>query len=278
MTEGAVVSVDPTTATLPVAPGSVHSGVLTSCGAVIGQPLAGSVTEDVATSATDGAVDDAVSASEPQAASVTTSEAAQAASATEEGRREDFTVATVQRCRFRRRGPAVRCWDSRLVVDPWGSDVTTVAPVPPFTRETAIQKVRAGENAWNTRDPERVALAYTPDSRWRNRSVFVRGRDQIVEFLRSKWEHELDYRLIKELWAHGENRIAVRFAYEYHDDSGQWYRAYGNENWEFDEHGLMRTRHASINDVVITEGQRLFRWDSAGSRPSDHPGLTELGL
>lgn len=156
--------------------------------------------------------------------------------------------------------------------------MTTLQPVPPFTRDTAIQKVRAGENAWNTRDPERIARAYTPDSWWRNRSTFVQGRDQIVAFLTSKWERELDYRLIKELWAHGEDRIAVRFAYEYHDASGKWFRAYGNENWEFDSDGLMKTRHASINDVAITAADRLFHWDSDGPRPDDHPGLTDLGL
>ena len=154
----------------------------------------------------------------------------------------------------------------------------STALVPPFTRATAVAKVRAGENAWNTRDPERIALAYTPDSWWRNRSTFVRGRQQIVEFLTGKWARELDYRLIKELWAFGDDRIAVRFAYEYHDDAGRWFRAYGNENWEFDAAGLMKTRHASINDVPITEADRLFRWDSSGPRPDDHPGLSDLGL
>ncbi|MBI3216908.1 MAG: nuclear transport factor 2 family protein [Mycobacterium sp.] len=154
----------------------------------------------------------------------------------------------------------------------------STALVPPFTRATAVAKVRAGENAWNTRDPERIALAYTPDSWWRNRSTFVRGRPQIVEFLTGKWARELDYRLIKELWAFGDDRIAVRFAYEYHDDAGRWFRAYGNENWEFDAAGLMKTRHASINDVPITEADRLFRWDSSGPRPDDHPGLSDLGL
>ncbi|ORV45975.1 hypothetical protein AWC02_11565 [Mycolicibacter engbaekii] len=156
--------------------------------------------------------------------------------------------------------------------------MSTSALVPPFTRETATAKVRAGENLWNTRDPERVALGYTPDSRWRNRSTFLRGREQIVEFLRDKWATELDYRLIKELWAYGDERIAVRFAYEYHDSSGQWFRAYGNENWEFDGDGLMKTRHASINDVAITEADRLFHWDRAGIRPDDHAGLSDLGL
>lgn len=156
--------------------------------------------------------------------------------------------------------------------------MSTSPLVPPFTRETATAKVRAGENLWNTRDPERVALGYTPDSRWRNRSTFLRGREQIVEFLRDKWATELDYRLIKELWAFGDERIAVRFAYEYHDAEGRWFRAYGNENWEFDSDGLMKTRHASINDVAITEADRLFHWDRSGFRPDDHPGLSDLGL
>ncbi|HSN19322.1 MAG TPA: nuclear transport factor 2 family protein [Usitatibacter sp.] len=150
-------------------------------------------------------------------------------------------------------------------------------PLPPFTPETAAAKVRLAEDAWNTRDPARVALAYTADSRWRNRSQFVRGRDEIEAFLRVKWQRELDYRLVKELWAFRENRIAVRFAYEWHDDSGQWFRSYGNENWEFDENGLMRTRIASINDLVIAEKDRKYRWP-AGRRPDGHPGLTELGL
>ncbi|AQA03435.1 hypothetical protein BVC93_14610 [Mycobacterium sp. MS1601] len=156
--------------------------------------------------------------------------------------------------------------------------MTTKPPLPPFTHETAVRKVRAGENAWNTRDPEKIALAYTPDSWWRNRSTFVRGRAEIVEFLTGKWARELDYRLIKELWAFDGNRIAVRFAYEYHDVDGRWFRAYGNENWEFDDNGLMRTRHASINDVPITEAERLFHWDSSGPRPDDHPELSDLGL
>jgi nuclear transport factor 2 (NTF2) superfamily protein len=150
-------------------------------------------------------------------------------------------------------------------------------PLPPFTLETAIQKVRAAEDAWNRRDPERVSLAYTPDSRWRNRSEFVTGRGEIVAFLTGKWQRELDYRLIKEIWAFGENRIAVRFAYEYHDDAGNWFRAYGNENWEFDAEGYMAARHASINDLPIAEAERKFHWPS-GPRPADHPGLTELGL
>jgi uncharacterized protein len=151
-------------------------------------------------------------------------------------------------------------------------------PLPPFTRETALQKIRAAEDGWNTRDPARVALAYTPDSYWRNRAEFIRGREQIIEFLTRKWQKELDYRLIKELWAFTDNRIAVRFAYEWHDDSNHWYRSYGNENWEFDEHGLMRYRHASINDVPIKESDRKYHWDRSGPRPKDHPGLTELGL
>jgi nuclear transport factor 2 (NTF2) superfamily protein len=151
-------------------------------------------------------------------------------------------------------------------------------PLPPFNHETAIQKVRGAEDGWNTRNPERVSLAYTPDSVWRNRSEFLRGRPAIVAFLTRKWNRELDYRLIKELWAFTGNRIAVRFAYEYHDDSGNWFRAYGNENWEFDPHGLMHTRHASINDLPIAEVDRLFHWDRSTPRPADHPSLTELGL
>lgn len=151
-------------------------------------------------------------------------------------------------------------------------------PLPPFTRETAIQKIRAAEDAWNSCDPERVALAYTEDSRWRNRAEFIQGRAEIVAFLKRKWARELDYRLIKEIWAFTANRIAVRFAYESHDDSGNWYRSYGNENWEFDERGLMRIRHASINDVRIMESDRLFRWDRSRPRPGDHPGLTDMGL
>jgi nuclear transport factor 2 (NTF2) superfamily protein len=150
-------------------------------------------------------------------------------------------------------------------------------PCPPFTRETAIQKVRMAEDAWNTRDPQRVAGAYTPDSRWRNRSEFLRGRDEIVAFLTRKWAKELEYRLIKEIWAHDGNRIGVRFCYEYRDDAGRWFRAHGNENWEFDAQGYMAARHASINDVAIEESQRLFRWPQ-GRRPDDHPGLSGLGL
>ena len=150
-------------------------------------------------------------------------------------------------------------------------------PVPPFTLESATAKVRAAEDAWNTRDPQRVAGAYTPDSRWRNRAEFFQGREEIVAFLRRKWAREVDYRLIKELWAFHENRIAVRFVYEYHDDSGNWFRAHGNEQWEFDGEGLMRRREASINDVRIAEGDRLFHWP-LGPRPAEHAGLTELGL
>lgn len=153
----------------------------------------------------------------------------------------------------------------------------TKPPLPPFTLETAIQKVRLAENAWNTRDPQRVALAYTPDSLWRNRSEFPRGRDEIVAFLSRKWAREFDYRLIKELWAFRDNRIAVRFAYEWHDSGGQWFRSYGNESWEFDENGLMRTRFASINDLAITEADRKYRWP-LGVRPEEHPGLSDLGL
>lgn len=155
---------------------------------------------------------------------------------------------------------------------------TARPPLPPFTRDTAIVKVRAAEDAWNSRDPRRVALAYTEDSAWRNRAEFVTGRTEIAAFLTRKWARELDYRLIKELWAFTENRIAVRFAYEFRDDAGQWYRAYGNENWEFAEDGLMRRRHASINDLPIAASQRLFHWDINGPRPADHPGLTDLGL
>jgi uncharacterized protein len=150
-------------------------------------------------------------------------------------------------------------------------------PLPPFTRETAIEKVRKAEDAWNTRDPAKVALAYTVDSRWRNRAEFPVGREQIVDFLTRKWNRELDYRLIKELWAFDGNRIAVRFAYECHDDSGNWYRSYGNENWEFDDDGLMKVRHASINDLRIGEADRKYHWP-LGRRPDDHPGLSDLGL
>jgi uncharacterized protein len=150
-------------------------------------------------------------------------------------------------------------------------------PLPPFTIETAIQKARLAEDAWNSRDPVRVSEAYTLDSRWRNRSEFLVGREAIVAFLTRKWVKELDYRLIKEVWACEGNRIAVRFAYEWRDDSGHWFRSYGNENWEFDELGLMRRRHASINDVVISEAERKFRWP-LGRRPDDHPGLGDLGL
>ncbi|WCM23396.1 nuclear transport factor 2 family protein [Paraburkholderia bryophila] len=153
----------------------------------------------------------------------------------------------------------------------------TRPPLPPFTRETAIQKVRAAEDGWNTRDPERVSLAYTVDSIWRNRAEFTNGRAEIVGLLRRKWAKELDYRLIKELWAFTDNRIAVRFAYEWHDDSNNWFRSYGNENWEFDEHGLMARRHASINDMPIREADRLYHWP-LGRRPDDHPSLSDLGL
>ncbi len=150
-------------------------------------------------------------------------------------------------------------------------------PLPPFNLVTAAQKVRMAENAWNARNPEKVALAYTEDSRWRNRSEYLQGREAIVEFLKRKWARELDYRLIKELWSFHENRIAVRFKYEYHDDSGNWFRAHGNELWEFDEHGLMRRREASINDMPILAADRKFLWPQ-GPRPDDHPGLTEMGL
>ena len=151
-------------------------------------------------------------------------------------------------------------------------------PLPPFTRETAIKKVRAAEDGGNTCDPERVSLAYTVDSKWRNRSEIFQGRDKIVEFLTRKWNRELQYRLIKELWAFTDNRIAVRFAYEYRDDSGNWFRAYGNENWEFDENGLMLHRHASINDLPIRESERKYHWDRTGPRPAHHPDLSDLGL
>ena len=152
-----------------------------------------------------------------------------------------------------------------------------VALVPPFTMETAILKIRAVEDNWNSRDPERVSRGYSLDCFWRNRSEFLHGRPEVVAFLTRKWAKELDYRLIKELWAFGGNRIAVRFAYESHDDSGQWYRSYGNENWEFDAAGLSKIRHACINDLPIKEQDRLLRWP-LGRRPDDHPGLTELGL
>jgi uncharacterized protein len=150
-------------------------------------------------------------------------------------------------------------------------------PLPPFTFETATQKARMAEDAWNSRDPERISHAYTLDSSWRNRSEFLVGRQQIVEFLTGKWCRELEYRLIKEVWAHSNNRIAVRFAYEWHDDSGRWYRSYGNENWQFDNAGLMAVRIASINDHPILRSQRLFHWP-LGSRPIEHPSLSDLGL
>ena len=150
-------------------------------------------------------------------------------------------------------------------------------PLPPFTAETAAQKARMAEDAWNGRDPARVALAYTPDSQWRNRAEFPKGRAEIEAFLTRKWAGENDYRLIKEVWAHSGNRIAVRFAYEWRNDAGVWFRSYGNENWEFDEQGLMAIRHASINDLPIAEHERKFHWP-LGRRPDDHPGLSALGL
>ncbi len=153
----------------------------------------------------------------------------------------------------------------------------TRPPVPPFTEETAVQKVRMAEDGWNSRDPEKVSLAYTIDSTWRNRAEFISGRKEIFEFLKRKWAKELDYRLIKEIWAFRENRIAVRFAYEWHDDAGNWFRSYGNENWEFDENGLMKRRIASINDLPIKEGDRKYHWP-LGRRPDDHPGLSDMGL
>ena len=155
--------------------------------------------------------------------------------------------------------------------------MSTRPPLPPFTRETAIQKVRLAEDAWNSRDPEKVSLGYTTDSRWRNRSEFIVGRDEIVAFLRRKWAKELDYRLIKELWTFESNRIAVRFAYEWRDDSGNWFRSYGNENWDFDPDGFMRVRLASINDLPIKESDRKYHWP-LGRRPDDHPSLTECGF
>jgi len=150
-------------------------------------------------------------------------------------------------------------------------------PLPPFTRETAIQKVRLAEDGWNTRDAAKVALAYTPDTQWRNRAEFVTSREQAQAFLERKWRKELDYRLIKELWVFESHRIAVRYAYEWHDDSGSWFRSYGNENWEFGDHGLMQRRYASINDMPIQAAERKFHWP-LGRRPDDHPGLSELGL
>ena len=150
-------------------------------------------------------------------------------------------------------------------------------PVPPFSRETVIRKVRLIEDAWNTREPEKMVLAYTADSRWRNRSEFLNGRQEIIEFLRRKWTKELDYRLIKELWAYEGNRIAVRFAYEFHDYSGNWFRSYGNENWEFDGNGLMRLRFASINDLPMDESDRKYHW-ALGRRPDEHAGLSDLGF
>ncbi len=155
--------------------------------------------------------------------------------------------------------------------------MTSRPPLPPFTQETAVQKVRLAEDGWNTRDPEKVSLAYTVNSHWRNRAEFLNGREQIVAFLSRKWTRELDYRLIKELWAFHGNRIAVRFAYEYHDDSGNWFRAYGNENWEFNEQGLMYARHASINELAIREADRKFHW-ALGRRPDEHLGLSALDL
>ncbi len=151
-------------------------------------------------------------------------------------------------------------------------------PLPPFTRASAIVKVRKAEDAWNGRTPASVALAYTPDSRWRNRDTFLTGRDEIITFLTAKWQREHEYRLIKELWAFHGNRIAVRFAYEWHDAGGNWFRSYGLEDWQFDENGLMAERHASINDVAIAEGDRLFHWDRTGVRPEGHAGLSDLGL
>ncbi|WLH92840.1 nuclear transport factor 2 family protein [Pseudomonas sp. FP453] len=157
------------------------------------------------------------------------------------------------------------------------SDIDVRPPLPPFTRASAIEKVRLAEDGWNSRDPQRVSLAYTLDTRWRNRAEFAHGREQAKDFLTRKWAKELDYRLIKELWAFTDNRIAVRYAYEWHDDSGNWFRSYGNENWEFDENGLMANRFACINDLPIQASERKFHWP-LGRRPDDHPGLSDLGL
>jgi hypothetical protein len=168
--------------------------------------------------------------------------------------------------------------DQKIQVrEPTPEDSGARPPLPPFTRETAIQKVRLAEDAWNSRDPEKVAVAYTIDSRWRNRAEFPNGRHEIIQFLQRKWAKELDYRLIKELWAYYGNRIAVRFAYEWHDEAGNWFRSYGNENWEFDGNGLMRLRFASVNDLSIKESERKYRWP-LGRRPDAHPGLSELCL
>jgi nuclear transport factor 2 (NTF2) superfamily protein len=165
----------------------------------------------------------------------------------------------------------------RFIFSSKGNAMSSRPPLPQFTLETAIQKVRLAEDGWNSRDPEKVAQAYTIDSRWRNRAEFITGRDSIIAFLTRKWATELDYRLIKELWCFHENRIAVRFAYECRDDSGNWKRTYGNENWEFDENGLMRARHASINDLPIRESDRKYHWP-LGRRPDDHAGLSQLGF
>jgi nuclear transport factor 2 (NTF2) superfamily protein len=163
------------------------------------------------------------------------------------------------------------------VSHPRSHETPTRPPLPPFTAASAVQKVRAAEDGWNSRDPQKVALAYSPQSRWRNRSDFMTGREEIVAFLRRKWAHELEYRLIKELWAFRGDRIAVRFAYEWHDDAGNWFRSYGNENWKFDEHGLMTIRHASINDLPIREEDRTFHWP-LGRRPEEHPELSSFGF
>lgn len=154
----------------------------------------------------------------------------------------------------------------------------TKPPCPPFTYDDAVKKARMAEDAWNSRDPDKVKMAYTKDTVWRNRSQFLNGRDEIAAFLAEKWRKEDDYRLVKEIWAHSDDRIAVRFCYEYHDEEGEWFRAHGNENWEFDAHGLMKFRHASINDVPIAESERKFHWDRSRPRPADHPDLTALGL
>lgn len=163
-----------------------------------------------------------------------------------------------------------------MTQQPFSNSVTR-PPVPPFTRKSAMHKVRLAEDAWNSRDPEKVALAYSIDSKWRNRSEFINGRAEIITFLGRKWKEEREYRLIKELWAYDSNRIAVRFAYEWRDNSGNWFRSYGNENWEFDEHGLMRQRFASINDLTIDEAERKYHWP-LGPRPDNHLGLSDLAL
>lgn len=197
----------------------------------------------------------------------------------------DFATASTEFRRAGRHGRQSQSWvrfpedDWRIVAAPCERPAMTARPpLPPFDAETAARKARGAEDAWNSREPERIALAYTEDSRWRNRAEFFAGRPAIIEFLRRKWAGELDYRLIKEVWAWHADRIAVRFVYEWHDAAGQWFRSHGNENWAFDAQGLMRERHASINDVPIAETDRRFHWPASGPRPADHPGLAGLGL